>query len=244
MVVVLPPMLGAHRASWAAVVELSQRLPDSWTLVGGQMVLLHCWERATAPARPTEDADAVVDVRTRPSMLRDMTSALLDMGFRSAGSSPSGHEHRWVRDGAQVDVLLPDGIGGRAAGRAGATGSTTLETPGGTAALTHTERLEVRFEGLVAAVPRPHLAGALLAKSRALLNPQDPHPGRHAVDIAVLASMVGRADVPVLREVLANRKSRATLGAAIARLGSDRAVWVTVEGADAGVARLAEILGR
>lgn len=208
------------------------------------MVLLHCWERATAPARPTEDADAVVDVRTRPSVLRDMTATLLDMGFRSTGSSPSGHEHRWTRDGAQIDVLLPDGIGERAAARAGATGSTTLMTPGGTAALAHTGRLEVRFEGVVAAVPRPHLAGALLVKSRALLNPQDPHPGRHAVDIAVLASMVGRADVPVLREVLSARTARAALRAAISRLESGRPVWVAVDGADAGVARLAEIVGR
>ena len=43
--IVLPPMLAAQTASWHALMDLYGRHPEGWTLVGGQMVHLHCAER-------------------------------------------------------------------------------------------------------------------------------------------------------------------------------------------------------
>lgn len=66
MSVVLPSMSRAQAEAWSALLDLSERLPTGWTLVGGQMVHLHCSERGVAPTRPTDDVDAV---RVRPAQV-------------------------------------------------------------------------------------------------------------------------------------------------------------------------------
>ena len=53
-------MSDAQEAAWGALMELSERVETGWTLIGGQLVHLHCAERGLAPARPTNDVDAVV----------------------------------------------------------------------------------------------------------------------------------------------------------------------------------------
>lgn len=62
----LPVMDEAQAASWHAMFELYEMVRDGWTLVGGQLVHLHCAERGAHPVRPTTDADAVVDIRADP----------------------------------------------------------------------------------------------------------------------------------------------------------------------------------
>lgn len=47
--IVLPPMLAGQTASWHALLDLYERHPEGWTLVGGQMVHLHCAERDYSP---------------------------------------------------------------------------------------------------------------------------------------------------------------------------------------------------
>jgi hypothetical protein len=133
--IVLPPMPPEQTASWIGLLDLHERLPEGWTLIGGQVVHLHCAERGQFPVRPTNDADTVIDVRADPTMLATFTETLTDLGFRSAGISAEGLQHRWVRGEASIDVLLPDGIGERASRRSGVTGSPTLPTAGGTQAL-------------------------------------------------------------------------------------------------------------
>ena len=76
----VPPLGGAADESWTGLLDLADEMPEHWCLVGGFMVLLHCLERGVVPTRPTDDGDAVVDVRARPTMLRDLTSALVRMG--------------------------------------------------------------------------------------------------------------------------------------------------------------------
>lgn len=53
-------------------------------------------------------------------MLVQFTGVLADLGF-TPDTSGEGLQHRWRRpsDGAQIDVLLPDGAGQRVAGRRG-----------------------------------------------------------------------------------------------------------------------------
>jgi hypothetical protein len=157
--IVLPAMPPEQTASWLGVLDLYENVPDGWTLIGGQLVHLHCAERGRFPDRPTNDADTVIDVRADPAILHTFTRALEDLGFRSAGISAEGRQHRWVREQASIDVLLPDGVGERAAEREGFTGSPTLPTQGGTQALQRSEVVAVAVDGREGFVCRPNLVG-------------------------------------------------------------------------------------
>jgi hypothetical protein len=129
--IVLPAMPSEQTASWLGLLDLHERLAEGWTLIGGQLVHLHCAERGQFPVRPTNDADTVIDVRADPEMLATFTKTLTDLGFESAGISAEGLQHRWIRGEASIDVLLPDGIGERASLRQGDTGSPTCRLPAG-----------------------------------------------------------------------------------------------------------------
>lgn len=128
--IVAPVLRSAQAEVWHALFELHARLPTGWALVGGQMVQSHCWERGATPNRPTNDADTVLDVRAHPTMLLRFTTLLRDCGFVADGESFEGHQHRWVRGEAQIDVLIPRFLGERASSRRGITGGTTLAAPG------------------------------------------------------------------------------------------------------------------
>lgn len=192
--IVLPAMSDAQAASWHGLMEVYEHLPTGWTMIGGQMVHLHCAERGSFPPRPTDDIDAVIDVRAEPLMLNRFTETLTTIGFTADGISGDGLQHRWRRGKAQLDVLLPDGIGERAASRTGVTGSPTLPTPGGTQALHRSEPVEITVEGRVGSVLRPTLVGALIAKAAAHTSPGDSARQRHRYDFATLASLIAATD--------------------------------------------------
>ncbi|QGQ18496.1 hypothetical protein GC089_03540 [Cellulomonas sp. JZ18] len=116
MSVSMPVMTGPQERSWHALLDLHERRPTGWTLVGGQMVHLHCAERGASPARPTDDADTVLDVRAEPYAHLQITTTLRELGFTPVGQTWNGHQHRWTReDHAVVDVLIPRHLGERAA---------------------------------------------------------------------------------------------------------------------------------
>ncbi|WP_161805563.1 hypothetical protein [Frigoribacterium sp. RIT-PI-h] len=132
-------------------------------------------------------------MRAHPTMLLRFTTVLRDCGFVADGQSFEGHQHRWVRGDAQIDVLIPRFLGERASSRRGVTGGTTLAAPGAQGAVHRTFPVEVRVNGRDGVVPRPTLQGALLAKAAAVEIPGDDHT-RHLVDIATLGSLVSRRD--------------------------------------------------
>ena len=234
MTVVLPPMTPAQAEAWNGLFDVAERHPTGWTLVGGQMVQLHCVERGVAPARPTDDVDAVLDVRAEPDVLNTFTSALADVGFVSAGESWQGHQHRWRRRAGEIDVLIPRHLGERAAGRRGASGGTTIETPGAQQALDRTEVVEVALGGRTGVIRRPNLLGALVAKGAAHSVVLDRARTRHLVDFAVLTTLLRPSD----RVDQAGRRDREYLEAALAALAADPRTWAGVDGAAEGVARL------
>src|SRR5690554_5398348 len=117
----LPALGEAQEQSWHALMDVHERLSEGWTLVGGQLVHLHCAERGALPTRATDDIDTVVDIRASTSMLQTFTDVLVAMGFRP-DTSGDGLQHRWRRDLAQIDVLIPEGVGERARQRLGAGG--------------------------------------------------------------------------------------------------------------------------
>ena len=238
MTITLPTMTDAQATGWLALLELHKKLPIAWTLVGGQMVHLHCAERGGAPVRPTDDLDTVLDVRALPQVLNRFTSALVDLGFRSVGQSPQGHEHRWQNGDAVVDLLIPRHLGQRAADGRGVTGATTIETPGAQQALDRTEEVVVNIGGTIGTVRRPNLLGALMAKAAALTVPLDQNPTRHRSDFAVLATLVAPSD----RVEHAGRRDRELLNNMLGHLAMDKRTTLSVEGAADALETLREIL--
>jgi len=176
----------------------------------------------------------VLDVRAEPDALRSFTTALVELGFVAIGESWEGHQHRWQRGEAQIDVLIPRHLGERAAGRRGASGGTTIETPGAQQALDRTQTVEVVLDGRSGSVRRPSLLGALVAKAAAHSVVLDRARSRHLIDFAVLATLIRPSDA--VHE--AGRRDREYLGTMLAALAADRRAWAGVEGADDGIARL------
>lgn len=234
MTVVLPPMTRAQAEAWNGLLDVAERHPTGWTLIGGQMVQLHCIERGVAPARPTDDVDTVLDVRAEPRVLHAFTSALADVGFRSAGESWQGHQHRWRRGAGEIDVLIPRHLGAKAAGRRGVSGGTTIETPGAQQALDRSEAVEVALGGRTGVILRPNLLGALVAKAAAHSVVLDRARTRHLVDFAVLTTLLRPSD----GVDQAGRRDREYLEAALAALAGDPRSWAGVGSAAEGVARL------
>lgn len=230
------PALGHKSAlAWHALFDLSEKVPNNWCLVGGQMVHLWCIERGIIPNRPTDDGDAVLDVRAQPTILHQVTAALVDIGFESAGQSPEGHQHRWIRGDATIDVLIPENIGERAAARRGITGGTTLEARGSRQALDRAELVTVRHDGRQAQIWRPNLLGALVLKAAAYTVPLDPAVKRHLIDFAVLSTLVTRGD---RLATAMTPKDRRRLGNAIGALRLDGTIVPAIDGADLGLERL------
>ena len=76
----------AQQQSWLALLDLYEKVNSEWTLIGGQLVHLHCAERGGSPARPTNDADTVVDIRASPQMLARFSTAGVVTWHRSMSS--------------------------------------------------------------------------------------------------------------------------------------------------------------
>ncbi len=172
---------------------------------------LHCADRDYGPPRPTEDIDTVLDVRAQPDMLLTFTGVLVDLGFQAGGTSAEGLQHRWVRDEAQIDVLLPDGVGERAAVRTGAGGAPTLPKPGGTQVLARSESVAVTVEGRAGFVRCPNLVGAVVMKAAAHMAVCDAARGRHRRCTRAGRRGRGRGAVPVPRRSALLRRQLAVL---------------------------------
>lgn len=234
-------MTPAQEASWHGLLDLYERLPLHWTLIGGQMVHLHCAERGFAPRRPTPDVDTVLDVQANPQILLSFTQALLDLDFSSAGVSASDKQHRFVRGDASVDVLIPQGVGERLPRNRGATGSETVQAPGGIQALRRSSTVELRVADRAGLIRRPNLVGALIVKAAAHTLPVDPYRGRHRSDFATLAAMLSRADFSA--EVLTKREKRYLRDMLTAVQADPTAVDGLPESVE-GLERLALVLAR
>lgn len=210
MPVSLPAMLAEQQEAWQAVFEIHDAMPRGWVLVGGQAVYLHAVERNAPFVRPTKDADMALDIRAYPTMLHDFTALLVRLNFQSAGESLEGHQHRWLRGKAIVDVLIPRHLGERTDGRRGVTGGTTIAAPATQQALDRSETVDVIAGSATGSVNRPTLLGCLIGKAAALTIMNDPGRERHITDFLTLAAVVSAADLrgvsykPAERNHLAN----------------------------------------
>lgn len=159
---------------------------------------LHAAERGYLFVRPTDDVDAVLDVKLRPTILHDVTAALVAVGFASAGVSPSGVEHRWNRGKAQIDVLIPQGLGEQLLAKViDVSGSPTVEAPAGQIVVDLAEVVDVRVGDRVGSDRRPTLLGALVAKAAAdtTVSSSSAAAGRHVEDFVAMSAMVKVSDL-------------------------------------------------
>jgi hypothetical protein len=240
MTVPLEGLSEPQRQSWRGLLDVAAALPHGWCVVGGQMVLPAVPGTRVAPARPIDDGDVVLDVRTHPDVLREFTAALTGVGFRSAGETPDGHQHRWTRELASIDVLIPQGLG-RSANRRGVTGRTTLATPGAQQALARSEPVSVQVGETVRVVQKPNMLGALVAKAAAFSVPNDAGKERHLIDFAVLAAMARGSDR--IGEQMTAR-DRSYLAPVLSALTRSRPLWTAIQDADRGVQAVAALATR
>lgn len=183
----LPVLPGIEEALWLALLELAEIQPNNWTLIGGQMVLLHALENGALLPRVTTDLDVLLNARVATGAVGGFVSALQELGFESAGFSPEGIAHRYSRGAVSVDVLAPEGLGDRTDLTTTPPGR-TLKTPGGTQALKRTQMVPVTSQGRVGLVPRPSLLGAIICKAEAVS--VDDAPINQRLDLALLLSLV------------------------------------------------------
>lgn len=228
--VVLPPLGQPVDELWHVLLDLAEVLQVRWTLVGGQMVLLHALEHGQVPPHVSQDGDVLADIRATPTALKVVVAALMGYGFALDGVSPDGIAHRYTKPaGASdlplrmvaVDVLAPDGVGPRADLTTTRPGR-TVQVPGGTQALRRTELVTVIHEGRSAAVPRPTMLGALICKAAAC---GLPDPSRHLRDLALLFALVD--DPFASREELTTKDCR-RLASAVALSDDAHRAWLLV----------------
>lgn len=229
----LPPLPGLENALWLALMEIAERRSADWTLVGGQMVLLHAIEHGASPPRVSTDLDLVVDARVRPSAVPAMAGVLDDLGFRLGATTPDGVGHRFVRESVTIDLLAPEGVGERASLSLGG-GVDTVSIPGGTYALNRTALVDASAAGRAGRLPRPDLAGAIVIKALAAQVDRGRGPDRHLGDLAFLLSLVD--DPFVLGDQLgaANRKR---VRGVVALADGDSPAWRDLDPAVQSIAK-------
>lgn len=230
---VLPAVSGPAAEIWTTLCELATAKPDGWTLIGGQMVLLHALEHDAEPTRISTDLDILVNARIVAGAVGAFVSLIEALGFTLAGESPDGVAHRYTRRHMVIDVLAPEGLGHRADLTTTPPGR-TIQVPGGTQALTRTELLPVECAGTHGHIPRPSLLGAIICKAAAVPVHRDRQI--QLADLALLLSLI--ADPPAMAPELSH-KDRVRLRGAAEIASPDHAVWTDLAAPVAAQARLA-----
>jgi hypothetical protein len=221
----LPPLPSPVDQLWHALLDLGESLSVPWTLVGGQMVLLHVLEHRQVPPQISQDGDVVADIRSAPDALARVVAAVEGLGFGLESMSTEGLAHRYVRPAeprpVAIDVLAPDGVGVRAALATTPPGR-TVEVPGGTQALRRTERVTIDHEGRRGTLPRPTLLAAIVGKAAATALPS---PERHYRDLALLCALV---DDPFALADRVTKKDRQRIRLAKSLLDETHPAWALV----------------
>ncbi|WNV74123.1 hypothetical protein [Geodermatophilus sp. DSM 44513] len=198
-----PTPAGGWGRPWPDVAELAAAVPSTaWTLIGGLMVQLHAVAAGLPVVRPTDDVDVLLHVETGRGRAAQVAHALEELGYRLApGLDPrTGTAHRFVRDGAVVDlvtsgarasvvdVVAADHAPPRALERF--RGYDLVQVAGGTQALRRTVHAELAISAPDrTTVSVPDAFGALVLKAaahRADTRDRD----RHLADAVVLLACV------------------------------------------------------
>lgn len=195
----LPPLQGdGDRIVWPSMLDLADRLPRPWVMIGGQMVILHGLLAGRPIPRVTKDIDLLFDVRLTLDAFPRAHDVLENLGYEVDDVSPDGKAHRYVHAETRmvVDILAPNNLGPRAAPKLRTPVGRIVPIPGGKTALDDARPLVATYAGRSATLYLPGLAAALVVKVKALIDePAKPGaPSRHLSDIAFLTSLVEDPD--------------------------------------------------
>jgi predicted nucleotidyltransferase len=187
-VIVIPDDDPVAIDSWRVMIQLGEKVPKGWTLVGAQMVALHAYEHNEQPPRLSPDFDVVANVRLIQDQTRRIARVLEDeIHFRLVAPDDQGVAHRFARGQLSIDLLAADNLGEHADLTTIPT-ARTIQVPGSTQALRRTELVEIEVDGTTGLVPRPNLLGAIIIKCRAI--DVDDAPNNQRLDFAFLMSLV------------------------------------------------------
>ena len=165
------------------VEEIAKNLlPDRWMLVGGLMVHAHAQLAGIQHARPTDDADLVVEVRV--GSYAEAAAVLRRLGYLQYESlDVRAPFHRFIRGREHVDLMGPEDKPIRFLGR------DVLAVSGSRSALNRTIAFETA--GGVA-IRIPDVESALSLKGAAFRSP-GPNPVRHLQDGVTLFACLDTA---------------------------------------------------
>ena len=117
VVIELPPLPAPVDQLWHFLLDLAEQLTVPWTLIGGQMVLLHAIEHGQVPPQISQDGDVLADIRADARAITQVVAQLEALAFDLVGISADGLAHRYTRPAEPkeivVDVLAPEGLGER-----------------------------------------------------------------------------------------------------------------------------------
>ena len=197
LMIEIPELGDDSHAMWKLLIEMQADLDVKWTLIGAQMVQLHGFRLRRTPTRPSRDADVLVECRLVAGT-KLVSAWLLERGLELDGMSPDGIGHRFVLGNVSIDVLAPDHLGERAS-LVTLPPARTVQVPGGRRALASSCDFDVRSRNKTGIIPAPSLAGALVAKARAVV--VDDLPKAQRRDLAFLLSLASLEMSEVLQDL-------------------------------------------
>ncbi|MEE8726815.1 MAG: hypothetical protein SOI04_04605 [Bifidobacterium thermacidophilum] len=190
----------AQTHPWSTVLALAEATddPTDWRLTGGLMVQLHAMARGTE-ARPTTDADLLVDVLTHQHAVRRVEDLLKSLGFTTHVGTLSDYTTRMTRGTAVVDLLVDNHLSPFLKNRACLDGHPMLGMPGSRKAVARSMLVTLRYEDTQATMCIPDVLGALLMKIASWRETHQGDRSRHLYDAALLASMIDDPRKELLR---------------------------------------------
>lgn len=206
------PAQGAELESWLGLADISDLVPQGWSLAGGSMMRLLACERGYEGSRATRDIDVVLNIRARRRLIGEFVHALKSTGFVIDGYNASGQNHRWVRGLAQIDILVPSGQSEKTLSYDFSGLGKVLMTRGAQFGIDRTSSVAVECAGRTFLVNRPDALGALYEKCSALLNNGDTHKQRHLHDILVLVCLLSTSERRDLIGLSGKQRSRLAWG--------------------------------
>lgn len=184
----LTPLDAVSGEVWDALLDLSSRQPEGWTLIGAQMVALHGWALDRTPPRVSIDADVLVNVRIVQNGTAIFSRLLVDSGYELEGVDVYGVGHRFTHGRVKIDVLAPDGLSKGKSRLTTIPPARTVSVPGGTQALGRSHPMDIKRGVRRGQIPCPDILGALLIKARAV--EVDDVPESQLLDLSFLCSLV------------------------------------------------------
>jgi predicted nucleotidyltransferase len=189
---------------WSLVAELANRLdPQSWVLIGGQMVALHVHLAGGAPRRTTTDVDIVADVLSDRNAFHACKAVAIGMNLEAQPSITGKNLHRFSGPAGHLDLMVPDHLPTNLTRQF--TRPTPVPVAGGQRALDRRTFVHIDTEAGPASIPLPDLVGAIVIKARAATSDTRDRD-RHHTDIAQLAAII--ADPIELRDSLDAKEKR------------------------------------